>query len=41
MLLATNVLEAQYDNVCLIMRRLKSDRHLTDERKSTPSGVIN
>lgn len=35
-----NVLKAQYGNVCSIMRRLKSNSHLTDQRKGVQPGVI-
>lgn len=35
-----DVLQAQYGDPYLIMRRLKSDAHLTDERKGTAPGVI-
>ncbi len=35
-----NVLQAQYGDVCLIMRRLKTDSHLTNDRKGTPPGEI-
>lgn len=35
-----NVLQAKYGNVCLIMRRLKTDSHLTDDRKGMPPGEI-
>lgn len=35
-----NVLHAQYGSVCLIMRRLKSEAHLTDERKGVAPGEI-
>lgn len=35
-----NVLQAQYGTVCLIMRRLKTDSHLTDDRKGVAPGEI-
>ncbi len=35
-----DVLAAQYGRVCLVMRRLKSDAHLTDDLKGTPPGEI-
>lgn len=35
-----DVLEAQYGNPFLIMRRLKTESHLTDDRKGIPPGVI-
>jgi len=35
-----DVLKAQYGEPFLIMRRLKTEAHLTDDRKSTPPGVI-
>ena len=35
-----DVLQAQYGNVCLIMRRLKTDSRLTDERKGIAPGEM-
>lgn len=34
------VLEAQYGNVCVIMKRLKSDSHLTEDLKGEAPGEI-
>lgn len=35
-----NVLQAQYGNVCIIMRRLKTDSRLTDDRKGIAPGEM-
>lgn len=35
-----NVLQAQYGNVCMIMRRLKTDSHLTEDRKGIAPGEM-
>lgn len=35
-----NVLQAQYGSVCLIMRRLKTDSHLTDNLKGIAPGEM-